>query len=258
MSAPENIQNQSRYRVKTSREELEMLWNFGGESAPTEIFGLSVDGVEFLVHKKFAKGVKVGDSCMHVFFDLLSGARIEVLGIVQELGEEQGTYIVNVLFEDQESLSDQLAGTPTWRHFNRRHHFRVAPRVNRFQPAKVELEWRGNAETFMLNDVSANGLAIRVPKHNKIEIPSERPIRATLALPNRAESLEFVLKKMHERVTSTHRRIGFQIDAARTAYMESVEDSLVSAVMEWQRSTLQAKAQIRIEDRATKSKRRPA
>ncbi|MCB9907302.1 MAG: PilZ domain-containing protein [Planctomycetes bacterium] len=255
MPPQDSIGDQDRYRVRTSRDEVEMFWNLGGDSIPTEIFGLSMDGVEFLANKVHVSKVQVGDRCTQVFYDLYTSQRVDVTGVVRGLYDENDLWRLEVHFTDQDSLAAQLANSPAWRYFNRRRHFRVSPRINQFQPVKIELEWPRYRGEHVLHDISAQGLSIRLARHEELEVPQERPIRARVQLPNSDQPLVMVLKKLHEAHTPSHRRIGFQIDPMRTAYIETVEERLVSAVMDWQRQAIQAKASMRVRADAAGTKR---
>lgn len=236
--------SQERYRVQAGRDELEMLLETDEQSLPTEMIGLSMDGVGFFLAKDGATAMKVGDSVRMTFFDMRSGLKVHVVGAITEWTEEKNTYLVDVEFTAQANLAEQLGDSETWRHFNRRQHYRVHPRMSHCRRSTVTLQWRGHDFAHVLHDISAGGLSIRLASHDKLQVPHDRPIKAILNLPNSDEVLEFTLRWVHEINAASHRRVGFALDPVRTAYIAQVEDQLVAAVMEWQRTAIQVASNV--------------
>ena len=146
---------------------------------------------------------------------------------------------LRVRFTQTKSLADQLGDSETWRHFNRRQHYRVHPRMSHCRRCTVRLQWRGHDAEHVIHDISAGGLSIRIANNNQVEVPPDRPIKAFLELPHSDEILEFTLRFVHEIDAVSHRRVGFAVDTIRTPFAAQVEDQLVAAVMEWQRTAIQ-------------------
>ncbi|MFT4647260.1 MAG: hypothetical protein ACI9X4_000470 [Glaciecola sp.] len=235
---------QEHYRVRAARNELEMLLDSNTDSLPTEIVGLSTDGVGFFIDKNGVPAMQTGETVRMTFYDMRTGLKVHVVGAIKEWTEEANTYLVDVKFTNQQSLADQLGDSDTWRHFNRRQHYRVHPRMSHFRRCSVVLQWRGHNEPHILHDISAGGLSIRVASHNKLQVPRDRPVRALLDVPTSSVPLEFTLKFAHEINAASHRRIGFSLDPVRTPFVAQVEDQLVAAVMEWQRAAIQEASNI--------------
>ncbi len=233
-----------RYRVQAERNELEMVLDSAEDSVPTELVGLSMDGVGFFLAKDSTEAMLVGEPVRMTFFDMRSGLKVHVVGVITEWTEEEHTYLVDVEFTNQKALGDQLGGSDTWRHFNRRQNYRVHPRMSHYRRCTVTLQWRGHDAAHILHDVSAGGLSIRLANKDKLEVPRDRPIKAFLDLPHSGEVLEFTLKFVHEIKAASHRRVGFSVDPVRTPFFPQVEDQLVAAVMEWQRTAIQVASNV--------------
>ncbi|MCA9002487.1 MAG: PilZ domain-containing protein [Planctomycetes bacterium] len=230
---------QERYRVQTDGNELEMVLDADPDSLPTEIVGLSMDGVGFFLSKEGVDPMEVGDGVHMTFYDMRTGLKVHVVGEITEWTEEENTYLVDVRFTQTKSLADQLGDSETWRHFNRRQHYRVHPRMSHCRRCTVRLQWRGHDAEHVIHDISAGGLSIRIANNNQVEVPPDRPIKAFLELPHSDEILEFTLRFVHEIDAVSHRRVGFAVDTIRTPFAAQVEDQLVAAVMEWQRTAIQ-------------------
>ncbi|MDF1837950.1 MAG: hypothetical protein P1V35_08780, partial [Planctomycetota bacterium] len=183
-----------RYRVRAESNELEMLLDTEGGSLPTEITGLSMDGVGFFLAKDTSEAMQIGESVRMTFYDMHTGLKVHVVGVITEWTEEQNTYLVDVEFTNQSSMGEQLGKSETWRHFNRRQHFRIHPRMSHYRRSTVTLQWRAHEGAHILHDVSAGGLSIRLASQDKLEVPRDRPIKAFLNLPHSGEVLEFTLK----------------------------------------------------------------
>ena len=237
-------QSQERYRVRAGRDELEMLMDADGGDLPTEIVGLSMDGVGFFLSKDGVKPMSPGEPVRMTFYDMRTGLKVHVVGVVTDWTEEKHTHLVDVAFSSQSTLRDQLGESETWRHFNRREHYRVHPRMSHFRRSTVNLQWRAHEADHVLHDISAGGLSIRLASNDVLSVPHDRPIKAVLNLPNSTETLEFTLKFVHEINAASHRRVGFALDPVRTPYIGQVEDQLVAAVMEWQRTAIQVASDV--------------
>ena len=233
-----------RYRVEVAREELRLFWKIGGEALEVVVLGLSMDGVAFQVDSTAQPACALEAQCRLAFLEPGSQKEIEVRGTLVQIDEQGAHTRVEVRFDPSGELSAALAGASAQRYFNRRRSFRVQPRGASFQPLHVLLQWRGHEGHFLLHDVSAQGLAIRIAHLNSIDIPSEKPGRATLWLPGAEEPVCFVLRKVHEQVLDSHRRVGFEIDRMRTAYLDRIEQQLVAAVLHWQRLAIQVQAEV--------------
>ncbi len=232
------------YRVRTGSDEVEMLMEINGQSLPTKLTGLSMDGVGFFLPKEDAMAMDVGDAVRLDFYDMLSGLKVHVVGVVKEWTEEQNTHLVDVEFSNQASLAEQLGESETWRYFNRRQHFRIHPRKSHFRRCTVALQWRGHEAPHVLHDISAGGLSIRLASKDRLQVPRDRPVRAFLELPQSGEILELTLRMGHEIQAGSHRRVGFALDPVRTPFIAQVEDQLVAAVMEWQRTAIQVASDV--------------
>jgi hypothetical protein len=235
---------QEHYRVRAANNELEMLLDSNTDSLPTEIVGLSTDGVGFFLEKDGVSAMQVGEIVRMTFYDMRTGLKVHVVGVIKEWTEEENTHLVDVEFTSQKTLSDQLGDSDTWRHFNRRQYYRVHPRMSHFRRCSVVLQWRGHDAPHILHDISAGGLSIRVASHNKLQVPRDRPIKAILDVPTSSVPLEFTLKFVHEIDAVSHRRVGFSLDPVRTPFVAQVEDQLVAAVMEWQRTAIQVASNV--------------
>jgi hypothetical protein len=239
MNPPNNQESLERYRVHAGPNELEMILEANDKSLATEIIGLSMDDVGFFVAKDGIEPLEIGESVRMSFLDVRTGLTVHVTGTIAEWVEEENTHLVDVHFTSQASLAEQLGDSETWRHFNRRQHYRVHPRTSHCRRSTVRLQWRGHDASHIMHDISAGGLSIRISNSDPVEIPQDRPIKALLDLPNSKEVLEFTLKFVHEINASSHRRVGFAVDPMRTPFVAQVEDQLVAAVMEWQRTAIQ-------------------
>ncbi len=228
-----------RYRVQTGSDDVEMLMELDEQSLPTEITGLSMDGVGFFLPKDGVDAMEVGESVRLTCYDMRSGLKVHVIGSIADWTVEKATHRVDVHFTNQASLAEQLGESETWRYFNRRQHFRVHPRMSHCRRSTVVLQWRGHDAVHVLHDVSAGGLSIRLASKDRLQVPRDRPIKALLDLPHTNEVLEFTLRMVHEVQAGSHRRVGFAIDPVRTPFIAQVEDQLVAAVMEWQRTAIQ-------------------
>lgn len=236
--------SQKHYRVRTGSDEMEMLMEINDQSLPTELTGLSMGGVGFFLPKDGTELMEVGDTVRLTFYDMRSGLKVHVVGVVRAWTEEKNTHLVDVEFTNQASLAEQLGESETWRYFNRRQHFRIHPRMSHCRRCTVVLQWRGHDAPHVLHDISAGGLSIRLASQDNTQVPRDRPIKAFLEMPHSGEILEFTLRMVHEIQAGSHRRVGFALDPVRTPFIAQVEDQLVAAVMEWQRTAIQVASDV--------------
>ncbi len=232
------------YRVPVAREDWTLRWRSGGNTVEARIRSLSVAAVTLAVPAEGWVPVQPGAPCEQEFTDVARQQTIVVRGEVLAWEQHGEECWVQVQLNDRDVLLAALEGSDGWRHFNRRHAFRVQPRSASFQPVQANLKWAGFQGDFVVHDVSEGGLAIRIANRDAIAIPDEKPIRVTLEDPSEPSPIEFVVRKWHEQAMGSHRRVGFRIDGLRTVYLAQVEDRLARAVLHWQRRAIQARAQI--------------
>ncbi|MEZ6003926.1 MAG: PilZ domain-containing protein [Planctomycetota bacterium] len=244
-----------RYRVRPEQGELEMRLVYEGLSVPTEVLGLSMDGVQCRVERRWIDELPLGTCVSLRFCNPRGGARYEVLGLVETTLDEEGSWVADLHFHEQDELIQTLGQVGAWRHFNRRRHFRVYPRLGFSNPARIELQWPGYTGKHVLHDISAQGMAIRLARHDPLQVPGHRAVRAELHLPGAGGALQISLRKLRELEAGSHRRVCFEIDDLRTANFGDVQERLIAAVMDWQRASIQARHALKAHIESMGSKR---